>query len=108
MTPHSERDRTTLRRGLCAGGVVWALASVALMVAGVAGGLNLVALPLQLALASPFGGIAACLWIWLATLLDVLAGEPPSRRRWLWAFGLTAFTAFMLPLALSASLGAGV
>ena len=108
MTPHTQRDRTTVRRGLIGGALVWALATMLLAAAGVAGGFTPAALGLQMALAAPFGGIVAAVWVWLAILLDVLAGEPPSRRRWLWALGLTVATAFLLPLVLAASLGAAV
>ena len=104
MTPHGPRDRTTVRRGLIAGGAVWALASLGLALAG---GLDAAALPWQAALGASFGGIVAALWLWLATLLDVLAGDRPSRRRWLWALGLTVGVAFVLPLVLAASLGSG-
>ena len=106
MTAHGERDRVTVRRALIAGAVVWALATAVLAVNGLAGGLTLSAVPYQVALAAPLGGIAASFWVWLANLLDVLAGERPSRRRWLWALGLTVGTAFVLPLVLAASVGA--
>lgn len=106
MTVHGERDRVTVRRGLIAGAVVWAAVSLLLAVNGLAGGLTLAAVPYQVALAAPLGGIVASFWVWLANLLDVLAGERPSRRRWLWALGLTVGTAFVLPLVLATSVGA--
>ena len=105
MTAHGERDRVTVRRGLIAGAVVWAAVSAVLVVNGLVGGLTVGAVPYQVALAAPLGGIVASFWVWLANLLDVLAGERPSRRRWLWALGLTVGTAFALPLVLATSVG---
>lgn len=105
-TPHSPRDRTTVRRALTAGGAVWAASVVVWALLGVAGGPGLEHIPMYVALGAPFAGIAAALWLWLATLLDVLAGDRPSRRRWLWAAGLTVVTAFVLPVMLSVAFGA--
>jgi len=100
-TPHGPRDRTTVRRALGAGAAVWAACLALWTLLGVAGTPGLEHVPLYAALGAPFAGIAAALWLWLAILLDVLAGERPSRRRWLWAAGLTVVTAFVLPVMLS-------
>lgn len=104
-TPHGPRDRTTIRRALIAGAVVWALVGGGLAALALADGLGARAAVANVVLGLPFGGVLATFWLWLANLLDVVAGEPPSRRRWLWALASTLGLAFVVPLLLAASVG---
>ena len=80
-----ERDRTTVRRALRAGGVVGAGVVVSLLAVTAAGrgpGGAVIA-TVAIAVAS----LVAAVWLLLAGFLDVIAGEPPGVRRLLWTLG---------------------
>ena len=98
MIPHGPRDVESIRRGLRAGGVVWAAAALVLVTLSATQGLTWVAVRTGIALGLVFGAIVATGWVWLSVLLDVLANVPPSRRRWLTALGLTAFMTVVAPV----------
>ena len=87
----ADRERTTVRRGLVAGGVVWAVTAGPLVVvvvrAGGDGAAGLVAVMMGLVA----GSVAASAWLMLAAALDLLAGETPGRRRALWTVGVVVF-----------------
>lgn len=91
-SPGRSRDARVARRGLTAGGVVWAGLSVLLVGVTVsAGGTGRDGLVAVLA-ALVAGAATASGWLLLAALLDVLADEPPGRGR-------VALTAAVLALA---------
>ena len=81
----ADRNRTTVRRALRAGGVVGAAAGVAALVAALAG---TVPGGFVIAAALAAGSLVAAFWLLLAGLLDVFAGEAPDRRRVLWMIGI--------------------
>ncbi len=94
-----DRDRTTVRRALRAGGIVGGV----LLVAGVAVTASLGA-PFRAAAAAAIAGglFVAAGWLLLATLLDTLAGDPPDRRRTWWTVAMTALAMLGPFLLLSA------
>lgn len=78
----TERDRTTVRRALRAGGVAGGAVTVALVVAALA------TAPATAA-AALFAGITVAAlvgggWLLLAAILDIVAGEAPGAGRWAW------------------------
>lgn len=102
--PPGARDRTTVRRALAAGGVVWALVAVPLVVSVVVGGGDGdAALPVVL-LGLSCGGIVASGWLLLALGLDVAAGDPPGTARLLWTAAVVVLTG-LSPLLFLASGG---
>lgn len=98
----ASRDRTTVRRALRAGVVVWVLTGVPLVavVAGAEGdgAAGLVAVMMGLVV----GSVVASAWLMLAAALDLLAHERPGRRRVLWTVGVVVFT-FASPLLVVAA-----
>ncbi|MDP8970594.1 MAG: hypothetical protein M3N52_08920 [Actinomycetota bacterium] len=88
----AQRDRTTVRRALRAGLVVWAICAGALLgavlVAGAGGRFGLAAVLLGLTA----GSLAASSWLLLSAALDLLAEQPPGRRRVAWTVTVVAFT----------------
>ncbi|HVM00924.1 MAG TPA: hypothetical protein VM324_16665 [Egibacteraceae bacterium] len=101
MVPR-DRDRTTVRRALAAGAAVWlAVGTVLVTIVVRAGGDGAAGLAaVFLALVS--GAVVASGWLLLAAALDLLAGEPPGRRRVLWTVGVLLFT-FSSPLLVVAA-----
>ncbi|HWB73242.1 MAG TPA: hypothetical protein VG452_13595 [Egibacteraceae bacterium] len=87
----ADRDRTTVRRALAAGLVVWAASASALVaavvLAGAGGRLGLAAALLGLTA----GSLVASTWLLVAAALDLLAGHVPGRRRVVWTVALVAF-----------------
>lgn len=87
-----DRERTTVRRGLVAGALVGVVTGSPLVVtvvrAGGDGATGLVAVMMGLVA----GAVVASAWLVLAAVLDLLAGEPPGRRRALWTVGVVVFT----------------
>lgn len=96
------RDRTTVRRALGAGLLVWICTGAALVAvvigAGGDGAAGLVAVSMGLVV----GSVIASAWLMLAAALDLLADHPPSRRRALWTVGVVVFT-FATPLLVVAA-----
>ena len=80
-----DRDRTTVRRALRAGAVAGAIAGASALAAAIAG-----EVPGGFVIAAVLaaGSLVAAVWLLLAGLLDVFAGEPPSGRRVLWMVGV--------------------
>ncbi len=99
------RDRTTVRRALCAGAVTWAAIGVPLLVAVVFGGGDGRAGLVVVLLGLTLGGVVATGWMLLATLLDLLAGGRPGGYRARWLLGTFLVTA-LLPVLL-AGVGGG-
>ena len=80
-----ERDSTTVRRALKAGAVAAALVVAGLVALTIAGSGPGGAVVVTAAIA--LGSLITAAWLLLAGLLDVLAGEPPGRRRLAWTLG---------------------
>lgn len=97
----SPRDRTTLRRALAAGGVVAALISLPLVVAAVAAG-DARAGFVGVLLGLTVGGIVASMWMLLAALLDLAAGQALGGARLLWTLGVVLAAAAAPVLLLAA------
>lgn len=99
-TPAGDRNRTTVRRAVRAGGVGAAVAAGLMLILAlqdkVAGGAVLAA-------AITGWGVVAAAWLLLAALLDVLAGEPPNLRRVLWTVAAT-LVAMLAPFVLLGTL----
>lgn len=92
-----DREARTVRRGLAAGGVVWLTGSAVLVAVTVAaGGSGRDGLTAVLA-ALVGGAVTASGWLLLAAWLDLVAEEPPGRRRVVWTVAVVAFT-FVSPL----------
>ena len=92
----TNRNRTTVRKALRAG------ALVALSIAVVGGALaagGTMPLPAVFAFAFAAGTFVAAVWLLLSFLLDLIAGEPPDRRRVLWTVG-TVLLAMLGPFLL--------
>lgn len=89
------RDRTTVRRALAAGAVMWALVGLPLLVAVVAGGGEGRAGVAVVLLGLTLGGAVATAWMLAATLLDLLAGGRPGVHRALWLIGTFLVTALL-------------
>ena len=81
-----DRNRTTVRRALKAGGIVGAAAAVAALAGVVAG-----AVPGSLVIAAALAAssLVASTWLLLAAVLDVMAGELPDGRRTAWTAAAT-------------------
>ena len=77
-----ERDRTTVRRALKAGAVAGVLVMVLLLSLALSGNAPGGAVVVMSGIA--LGSLVAAAWLLLAGLLDVFAGEVPSRRRVAW------------------------
>jgi hypothetical protein len=86
------RDALVVRRALRAGGLTWlvigGLLLASVLNAGGGGQAGMAALLLGLV----FAGVVTSAWLLLATVLDLLADDPPSRRRILFTAGVTLFT----------------
>jgi hypothetical protein len=97
-----DRDRETVRRALRAGGLTWAVVG-GLLVASVlyAGGDGRAGLAAVL-LGMVFGGMVASGWLLVAAGLDLLADEPPSRRRAAWTVAVVVATMLSPVLVLGA------
>jgi hypothetical protein len=100
----ADRDRTMVRRALTAGGIMWALIGAPLMIAVIVGGGTGQAGLATLFLGLTFGGLVASAWLLVGTLLDLLAGEVPGRRRIVWIAVVLGFT-FASPLLVAAAGG---
>jgi hypothetical protein len=100
--PDRDRDRETVRRALRAGGLTWAVVG-GLLVASVlyAGGDGRAGLAAVL-LGMVFGGMVASGWLLVAAGLDLLADEPPSRRRAAWTVAVVVATMLSPVLVLGA------
>jgi hypothetical protein len=79
--PDAGRDRRVVRRGLLAGGVVWAVLGVALAVSQTAAGGGGRGVLAGILLGLVLGLIVASGWLLLALLVDIIAGQVPTRRR---------------------------
>ena len=77
----SDRNRTTVRRALRAGTVVGAIIFVLGVVLTGDGGIELPIVIMTALTAATFVNAA---WLLVAYLLDVIAGDPPDRRRTVW------------------------
>lgn len=86
-----------MRRALVAGTALWVgLGAVLVAVvvrAGGDGGAGVVAVMSALVA----GSLLASAWLLLAAALDLVAGEPPGRRRTIWTVAVIVFT-FASPL----------
>jgi len=102
--PPGARDRTTLRRALATGGVVWTLVALPLVVSVVVGGGNGAAALSVVLLGLSCGGIVASGWLLLALGLDLAAGDAPGARRLFWTAAVVVLTGFS-PLLFLASGG---
>jgi hypothetical protein len=80
-----DRNRTTVRRALRAGGVAAAITGISALGAALGGK---VPGGFVVAAALAAGSLVAAFWLLLAGLLDVFAGEPPNARRVLWMIGI--------------------
>lgn len=100
----AQRDRVTVRRGLVAGGVTWALAGGGLVAGMAPAGGQASAAGLLLGLV--LGGIVASAWLLLALAIDLWTRQPIGRRRWIWTVAVTLATA-VAPVLPVAALGSG-
>lgn len=100
-SPPSDRDRTTVRRALVAGLLVWILSGAALGGGLASAGPRAAAAGLLLGLSA--GAVVASAWLLVALGLDVYADHRPSRRRLTWTVGVTVFA--VLSPALRLALG---
>lgn len=96
-SPDRDRDRTTVRRALTAGVGLWVgISAVVLPMVIRAGGEGSAGV-VVVAIAMVAGSLLASAWLLLAACLDLVAGEPPGRRRTIWTVVLILFT-FASPL----------
>lgn len=98
------RDRTTVRRALAAGALVWVVVGGPLLLAGLLGSDADRAALVAVLIGFVVGAFAAALWLLVAMLLDLWAGEPPGLRRALWT-GATLAVALLSPFLLLAAGG---
>lgn len=93
-----------VRRAMIAGGITWAVLGLPLFTAVIVGGGDGRAGLATLLLALVFGGVIASAWLLVGTLLDLLAGEVPGRRRIVWMVLILGFT-FISPLLVAGAEG---
>lgn len=96
MAP-SERDRTTVRRALVAGMTLWVGAATALLWVVIRAGGDGAAGVVAVMVALVAGSLLSSSWLLLAATLDLVAGDPPGRRRAVWTVAVIVFT-FASPL----------
>ncbi len=91
-----------MRRALTAGTALWVGLGAVLIGAVVRAGGDGAAGAVALTIALVAGSLLASAWLLLAATLDLVAGEPPGRRRTLWTVALIVFT-FASPLLVAAA-----
>ena len=82
----ADRNRTTVRRALIAGGVVGLAAGLSAL-AGVVSGNVPGAVVISAVLAA--SSFVASTWLLFSAVLDVIAGDPPDGRRTAWTVATT-------------------
>lgn len=97
-----DRNRTTVRRALRAGAVVGAVIFVLGVLLTGRGGVPLPAVIMTALAAAAFVTAA---WLLLSYLLDLIAGEPPDRRRTIWTVASVLVAMFGPFLLLGAVVG---
>lgn len=86
-----------MRRALLAGVALWVGGSAVLVAVVVRAGGDGAAGVVAVMVALVAGSMLSSAWLLLAATLDLVAGEPPGRRRVLWTVGVLLF-AFASPL----------
>lgn len=86
-----------MRRALLAGVALWVVGGAVLVAVVVRAGGDGAAGVVAVMVALVAGSLLASAWLLLAATLDLVAGEPPGRRRVLWTVGVLLF-AFVSPL----------